>query len=87
MADNEHNWGSVEKTATQPAKTESNPPAFHSDRAFYRMVAGCLGAVVVIAVSGAIYLAAIGQSIPEALIALGSGAIGALAGVLAGSKQ
>ena len=79
-------WGSGEDTQTQ-SSSEKSSVAYHSDRNFYRMVAGSLGMVVVIAVTGAILLSLYDKTIPEALSALGSGAIGALAGVLAGNMQ
>ena len=54
-----------------------------TDPLIYRIVVSALGATVLIAVIGGIYLAA--KSItptPEILIALGSAAVGALAGLL-----
>jgi hypothetical protein len=56
----------------------------------YRMVVGALGLAVLIAVVGAVYLTAISSPtyahvVPDALIALGSAAVGALAGLLAPS--
>ncbi len=66
------------------------PPAFVSDRWTYRIVVGALGIVCTVAISGAIYLAATHEgvgppNIPDVLTALGSAAIGALAGLLAPS--
>lgn len=56
----------------------------------YRMVVGALGLTVLIAVIGALYLSSISTkdwayAIPDALVALGSAAVGALAGLLAPS--
>jgi len=51
----------------------------------YRMVVAVLGVTVVASVVGAITLAMTGQSTPEVIVALGSGAIGGLAGLLAPS--
>jgi hypothetical protein len=48
----------------------------------YRLVVAVLGITSVI---GAIFLALSGQSTPEVLVALGSAAIGGLAGLLAPS--
>ena len=50
----------------------------------YRLVA-VLGLTVVGSITGAIVLALGGQSTPEVLVALGSAAIGGLAGLLAPS--
>jgi len=61
----------------------------------YRIVVGVLGLTVLLAVAGVIFLSSQSSkdwayNIPDALVALGSGALGALAGVLApspGSRQ
>jgi hypothetical protein len=62
----------------------------HTDVWIYRMVVGVLGLTVLIAVAGMIYLSAMSSkawsyAIPDALVALGSAAVGALAGLLAPS--
>ena len=51
----------------------------------YRMVVAALGLVVLIGISGTIYLANTPNGVPDALISLGSAAVGALAGLLAPS--
>src|SRR5688572_21183756 len=57
-----------------------------TDVMIYRMVVGCLGLTVLITVIGGFILTSkSGASIPEGLIALGSAAVGALAGLLAPS--
>ena len=48
----------------------------------YRMIIAALGLTVVASVVGAITLEMTGQSTPELLVALGSAAIGGLAGFL-----
>ena len=58
-------------------------PAYIGDKVIYRGVVLVLGLVVLIATVGYIILA--NQKIPEALVAIGSAAIGALAGLLAPS--
>jgi hypothetical protein len=63
-----------------------------SDTWIYRMVVAALGLVVLIAIVGAIYLTAKSSTayiyqVPDALIALGSAAVGALAGLLAPSPR
>lgn len=55
------------------------------DTWIYRIVVLSLGLAVLSCIIGAIVLSALGKAIPELLIALGSGAIGALAGLLAPS--
>lgn len=75
------------------AEIKANPAAtiaglaapLQSDVWIYRMVVGALGLSVLGGVIGAIVLAAYGKPIPELLVALGSAAVGALAGLLAPS--
>ncbi|MCI0550085.1 MAG: hypothetical protein L0287_03950 [Anaerolineae bacterium] len=55
------------------------------DILLYRMVVAVLGLTVVVSVVGAIILAMTGRSTPEVIVALGSAAIGGLAGLLAPS--
>ncbi len=57
-------------------------PAFEADKLFYRIVACVLGATILITAVGAVVLAWNGKEAPQVLVALGSAAIGALAGVL-----
>lgn len=61
--------------------------AFEQDQWFYRIIALCLSLVALLSVIGFIVLAVFDKPMPEGLIALGSGAIGALAGVLAGAPN
>jgi len=57
------------------------------DKWLYRMVVAVLGLTVVSSVVGTIALAMAGQSTPEVIVALGSAAIGGLAGLLAPSPM
>ena|SRR5271157_2254073 len=70
-----------------PASGIANVAAgpLRTDVVIYRIVVGSLGAAVVLAVIGAIVLAALNKTSPEILVALGSAAVGALAGLLAPS--
>lgn len=56
-------------------------PAYRRDRWIYRLVAGVLGLIALVAAVGAILLALDGTDIPDLLVALGSAAVGALAGL------
>lgn len=61
-----------------------------SDVWVYRMVVGALGLTVLIAITGSLYLRAISEAdyirvVPDVVLALGSAAVGALAGLLAPS--
>jgi hypothetical protein len=53
-----------------------------SDPLIYRVVVIVLGLVLIVATMGALVLTAYGLDIPDLLTALGSAAVGALAGVL-----
>lgn len=66
------------------AKYSQTP--LQTDTWIYRLVVIALGLTILLAVGGGIYLAASGiDKTPEILIALGSAAVGALAGLLAPS--
>ena len=60
--------------------------AYETDPVFFRIVGRMLGAAILLSVVGSIVLAACGKNVPEALVAIGSGAVGALAGVLASRR-
>lgn len=51
----------------------------------YQIVVGSLGLVVILTIGGGIYLAAIGKSLPDGIVALAAAGVGALAGLLAPS--
>ncbi len=78
-----------EEIRKDPAKAiakiiESPLKEVPSDIGIYRIVVSALGLTVLLVVSGGIYLAANKVTpTPEILIALGSAAVGALAGLLA----
>jgi hypothetical protein len=61
-------------------------PPLETDVWIYRIVVLALGIAVLASIGGAIYLVAIGKGeVPPILVALGSAAVGALAGLLAPS--
>ena len=69
-----------------PAKTIAGLVSpLQSDVWIYRTVVGALALAILGAVTGAILLAMNGRPVPEVLLAIGSGAVGALAGLLAPS--
>ena len=71
-----------------PAQTIANLASpLQNDPWIYRMVVAALGLAVLIGVIGAIILAMAARPIPEVLVALGSAAVGALAGLLAPSPM
>jgi hypothetical protein len=61
--------------------------SIHKDKWLYRMVVAVLGLSVVASIIGTIALAMTGHSTPEVVVALGSAAIGGLAGLLAPSPM
>ena len=70
----------------QPVKVGYGP-IYQSDRLFYRIVAISLGATTILSVIFTYLLAINSVEVPDILVALGSGAIGALAGVLASNRR
>jgi hypothetical protein len=58
---------------------------WESDVWIYRMVVGALGLAVLASIIGAIFIAMAGKELPQIFVALGSAAVGALAGLLAPS--
>ena len=75
-----------ERIAEDPARViASLAEPLRTDVWIYRIVVGVLGLVVLITIIGVIILAVYGVTIPDVLTALGSAAVGALAGLLAPS--
>lgn len=66
----------------------SYEPALKRDIWIYRMVVGILGIVIVVAAVGGVLIGMAGRSdVPEVVLALGTGAVGALGGLLAPSPS
>jgi hypothetical protein len=74
----------LEKDIVEPREvvTRATPTPLQSDVWVYRMVVFSLGLTVLLALIGAVVIAIMGKTTPEVLVALGSAAIGALAGLL-----
>ena len=77
-------WGEAAEEPSAPLRAK---PAFWRDRWFYRVVAWSLAVIAGIALIGAITLAAYDKPVPDSVVALGSTAIGALAGVLVADRR
>ena len=77
---NETDWGSSSEDA--PRKYVSPIEITKENKWFYLTVIIVLGVTVVITVAGAIVLAWCNKEMPSALIAIGSVAVGALAGLI-----
>lgn len=79
-----------EEIRKDPAKVLSavaRPTPLERDEWIYRIVVCALGLAVVIAIIGAILLALYDKKAPDLLLAIGSAAVGALAGLLAPSPS
>ena len=77
-------WGDPDagkEPRTRPARL-----AYETDPTFFRIVGWMLGLAILLSLAGSILLAACGEDVPEALVAIGSAAVGALAGVLASRR-
>ena len=76
----------AKRVAADPAKTlfELAGP-LQTDVWIYRIVVGALAVALIVSGVGAIILSLLAKTIPDVLVALGSAAIGALAGLLAPS--
>jgi len=82
----------VEHRAEMQAVSESvdvhgwRPAPLASDLWIYRMSICILGALALIALGGALTLSAFGREAPQVTVALGSAAVGALAGLLSPTR-
>jgi len=75
-----------EKIKADPTGTIAGLAApLQSDVWIYRMVVGALGIAIILALLGAVVLKGMGSDVSDVLTALGSAAVGALAGLLAPS--
>lgn len=78
----------AEQIRSNPAEflRQAASPPLQSDKWIYRIVVDALGLAVLVSLLGAIVLAALKlPEIPQILTAIGSAAVGALAGLLAPS--
>ena len=75
----------LNRIKTDPVGTITSLVSPPPDILLYRMVVIALGLAVLLSIGGVIGLAAFDKTIPDLLTALGSAAIGALAGLLAPS--
>ncbi len=80
----QEDWGDVDDSDPQKHKVKTKP-VYLDEKHFYRVVVWSLAIVASAALIGSIYLITDGKDIPDGIIALGSTAVGALAGVLAGN--
>ena len=86
MANNDEpeDWGGSDDKQEPFYRT---PPAFWGDRKFYRILLYILGLIAVLSIIGVFALALKDKDAPDAIVALGSTALGALAGLIARGHQ
>ena len=80
----------VEQVKENPAeaiRSVSYPHPKETDPWIYRIVVGALSLTILSCIAGAVYLQANNKQMPEILIALGTGSLGGLAGLLAPSPN
>jgi hypothetical protein len=81
----------LKNTAEEAAKEgkkeadAENVAAYFGDKVFYRYVILILGAAVIISLLGGLALAYLKMDIPQFIVAVGTTALGAIAGILAPS--
>ena len=73
------------KKSEEDAIKQVKPPVYTGDVGFYRGVLSILGASVIITTIGGLALVFFGIDIPQFIVAIGTTALGALAGLLAPS--
>lgn len=61
--------------------------AYEGDERFYRIVAYSLGVAISLSIVCSLIAVLYGESVPNGITAIGSGAVGALAGVFTASKR
>ena len=74
-------WGD-----TPGAREPEQRSAYHADIWFWRITVFALATIVLVALVGGIWLASLDKEIPQAVLALGATAVGALGGVIAGQR-
>jgi hypothetical protein len=73
---------------TQPIEMSSRPVTpLASDLWIYRFAISTLGALALLSLGGSLVLTALGHDAPQVTVALGSAAVGALAGLLTPSPS
>jgi hypothetical protein len=75
------------KDVAKVPKTDANPPAYHNDTLFFRLVIIFAGWVLVLSVGGMLLLAANTKEIPEGVVAVASGLVGLLTGIFAAKSS
>ena len=75
-------WQEIDGSESPRFTNKSRDPAYWGDKWFFRGVMLALGAALVVATGGLIGIALSGKTVPEGLVAIASGTIGAFAGAI-----
>jgi len=70
-------WGAPTGDEQKKSRPKAQP-AYWDDKGFYRRVLGFLGLISLVSLAAVIWFHAIGKDSPDAVIAMGSAAVGAL---------
>ena len=71
----------------KPRKLVARQLAYERDEKFYRIVALSLGSAISLSIVCSLVAVLYGESVPNGITAIGSGAVGALAGVFTASRN
>lgn len=74
-------WGDVDEETQKKDFSLNSIEITRENKWFYLLVVIFLGITIISAIIGSIILACLGKTIPSALVAIGSVAVGALGGV------
>ena len=77
-------FGNIEESGAKPAVQRL---AYESDQKFFRIVALSLGVAISLSIVCSLIAVLCGESVPNGITAIGSGAVGALAGVFTASRK
>ena len=81
-------WGAPPDASDDPVTDKLHfNPAYVGDRHFYRVVVWTLAGAALVALLGTIGLVANDKAVPDSIVAIGSTAVGALAGLVAGNRM
>lgn len=83
QAPSSYDWSDDAMRLDRRGSPNASQLAYTIDRKFFRIVVLFSGWTLIISVSGMIFLAAIGRTIPEGIVAVASGLIGLLTGTFA----
>ncbi|GEM_PF-6123794 len=78
MTNEQQDWSAVSPASPAHWQVKAGPIITHENKSVYLTVVWMLGIIVLVSLGGLIWLSYLDKQIPQALIALGSVAVGAL---------